>query len=213
MSSIGSIATNSCCDQSHVIVQELQSKLQMKQAFVQYVSHEIRTPLQMISAGLALLKDDLKDKLSLTEAEGSLAVPITSPRQHKDSVQTDFKTRVSINSTATSTTAETTEVRLSFASDELRQDLELVEIMHDSTLTAVSILNDLLLYEKVESNMLVIEQRSVHLFDTIVPAVKMFTIQASYAKVTLTWDLDSLINVYALLDISKFRSGLTQPHI
>ena len=52
--------------------------------------------------------------------------------------------------------------------------------------------------------MLVIEQRSVHLFDTVVPAVKMFTVQASYAGVALTWDLVSLVDVYALLDVSKF---------
>ena len=88
--------------------------------------------------------------------------------------------------------------------DELREDLELVAIMHDSTLIAVSTLNDLLLYEKVESDMLVIEQESVHLFDIVIPIVTMFTIPVTAAEITLTWDLDSLADVYALLDVSKF---------
>ena len=187
-------------DSGSTIIQELQSKLQMKQAYVQYVSHEIRTPLQMISAGLSLLRDDLKDKLSLCTAKS----PCHSLKSHDGSHISYDRTNNEVELLNPVSITESQDVKLSFAADELRQDLELVEIMHDSTLTAVSILNDLLLYEKVESNMLVIEQKSVHLFDNVVPAVKMFTVQASYAGVALTWDLDSLMSVYALLDVSKF---------
>ena len=136
----------------------------------------------MISAGLALLKDDLKEKIA--DVESVQPLPVTS-QCNDNSIQTDCETEASTKSLL-SPTFHTHDIKLSFAADELRQDLELVEIMHDSTLTAVSILNDLLLYEKVESNMLVIEQKSVHLFDTVVPAVKMFIVQASYAGVALT---------------------------
>ena len=187
-------------DSESTIIQELQSKLQMKQAYVQYVSHEIHTPLQMISAGLSLLRDDLKDKLSLCEVNA----PSHSLKSHDGSDISYEQTNSEVEQLTPVSVTEIRDIKLSFAADELRQDLELVEIMHDSTLTAVSILNDLLLYEKVESNMLVIEQKSVHIFDTVVPAVKMFTVQASYAGVALTWDLDSLMSVYALLDVSKF---------
>ena len=157
-----------------VTIQELQTKIQMKQGYVQYVSHEIRTPLQVISAGLSLLRDDLKDKVkrlvdtsALMEGAGQV-----------------------------------------IGVEDLRQDLDLVEIMHESTLTAVNILNDLLLYEKVESDMLVIEQQRIHLFDLIIPGVKMFTIPVTAAGVTLIWDLDSLSNVYAMLDANKFGQVL-----
>ena len=184
-----------------VKIQELQSKLQMQQAFVQYVSHEVRTPLQMISAGLALLKDDLKEKL--IDAESIQSHLDVFKQLSSDSSQQTIGDK-SLNADTVPTTADSCDVKLTFAADELRGDLELVEIMHASTLTAVSILNDLLLYEKVESNMLVIEQKSVDLFDTVVPAVKMFTVQTSVAGVVLTWDLDNLISVHALLDVSKF---------
>ena len=157
-----------------VTIQELQTKIQMKQGYVQYVSHEIRTPLQVISAGLSLLRDDLKDKV-----------------------------KILVNTSALMEGAGQV-----IGVEDLRQDLDLVEIMHESTFTAVNILNDLLLYEKVESDMLVIEQQRVHLFDVIIPVVKMFTIPVTAAGVTLTWDLDSLSNVYAMLDANKFGQVL-----
>ena len=180
--------------------EELQTKLQMKQAYVQYVSHEIRTPLQVISAGLSLLRDDLKGKIDCAQSTQPLPVPW---QRGDNSTRTDCETETSTNISIASYT-ETQSFRLSLTCGGLRQDLELIEIMHDSTLTAVNILNDLLLYEKVESDMLVIEQSRVHLFAIIMPVVKMLMIQSSYAGVSLTWDLGSLMAVYALLDASKF---------
>ena len=131
-------------DSESTIIQELQSKLRMKQAYVQYVSHEIRTPLQMISAGLSLLRDDLKDKLSLS----GISIPCRSLKSDEESNNTYDRTNGKIDQLILTSITESHDVKLSFATDELRQDLELVEIMHDSTLTAVSILNDLLLYER-----------------------------------------------------------------
>ena len=58
--------------------------------------------------------------------------------------------------------------------------LELVRDMRDSSVTAVNTLNDLLLYEKIESNMLTIELTKVKLFDVVADVVKMFKIQACY---------------------------------
>ena len=177
----------------------------MKQGYVQYVSHEIRTPLQVISAGLALLKEDLNDKVQkLMSVKSKTTADQLKSRQSSDTMCSQFDSEVDMSNIVGIATAGIECAEQLIGVDELRENLELVEIMHDSTLTAVSILNDLLLYEKIESDMLVIEQKSVNLFDTVMPIVTMFTIPVTAAEITLTWDLDSLADVYALLDVSKF---------
>ena len=192
-------------DTTLVTIKELQTKIQMKQGYVQYVSHEIRTPLQVISAGLALLKEDLNDKVQkLMSVKSKTATDQLKSRQSSDTMCSQFDSEVDMSNIVGIATAGIECAEQLIGVDELRENLELVEIMHDSTLTAVSILNDLLLYEKVESDMLVIEQKTVNIFDTVMPIVKMFTIPVTAAEITLTWDLDSLADVYALLDVSKF---------
>ena len=150
---------------------------------------------------LVLLKEDLNDKVNRLLAAKSNNSAHLESRKSSDSMysQTDTETRMS-----NSVDIAAAGIEQLIGVDELREDLELVAIMHDSTLIAVSTLNDLLLYEKVESDMLVIEQESVHLFDIVIPIVTMFTIPVTAAEITLTWDLDSLADVYALLDVSKF---------
>ena len=190
-------------DNSQPTVQELQSKMQLKQAYVQYVGHEIRTPLQVINSGLALLKDDLKNKVkTLMSEKVNRSCQLETSLRSNSTYKTESETGT-FSSIDPATASDARCVQLVMV-DELCQDLELVEIMHESTLTAVNILNDLLLYEKLESNMLGVEQTSAHLFDIVIPIVKMFTIPVTAAEITLTWDLDSLLSVYALLDASKF---------
>ena len=138
-----------------------------------------------ISTAPSIQKDDLKEKLSLYESKRS---SLESRKLNEcASMQTDNESEGSVDFAPTSTAIGST--NLSLTSDELRLDLGLS--------------NDLLLHEKVDNDVLV-EQTSVRLFDIIISDVKMLTIQASYAGVSLTWDLGSLVDVYALLDVSKF---------
>ena len=58
--------------------------------------------------------------------------------------------------------------------------LELVRDMRDSSETAVNILNDLLLYEKIESNLLTIESNRVGLHNVLSDVVNMFKIQVNF---------------------------------
>ena len=52
--------------------------------------------------------------------------------------------------------------------------------MRDSSETAVNILNDLLLYEKIESNLLTIESTRVGLHNVLSDVVNMFKIQVKF---------------------------------
>ena len=203
----------------------------MKQAFVQYVSHEVRTPLQVISMGLSMMKEELKEKLMDSGAYAcdtdihttpTSATPspkhTTTHSGHNHSHNPTYPPKsVEFHSKPSSSTDQgggvggvdrdsgsggdgdnnkgVCRISGSMASsrgggdriEEIQQSLELVDAMHDAARTAVDILNDLLLYEKVESNMMVIEPVNVHLFDAVANAVGIFKIQASAADVKLTW--------------------------
>ena len=142
-----------------------------------------------ISTAPSFQKDDVKEKLSLDESKQS---SLESRKLSECvSVQTDNESEGSVGFAPTSTDIGST--NLSPTSDELRLDLGLS--------------NDLLLHEKVDNDVLV-EQTSARLLDIIISDVKMVTVQASDAGVALTWDLDSLTSVYALLDVSKFGQVL-----
>ena len=80
--------------------------------------------------------------------------------------------------------------------------LELVRDMRDSSVTAVNTLNDLLLYEKIESNMLTIELTKVKLFDVVADVIKMFKIQVCilYSDTSYLY-IHAYIGLYASLCI------------
>ena len=207
----------------------------MKQAFVQYVSHEVRTPLQVISMGLSMMKEELKEKLMDSGAYACdtdiHTTPDTPTSKHTTThavhdhchnptyppKSVEFHSKPSTDqgggggggegagggegvdrdsSGSGDNNKGVGRISGSMASsrggggeriEEIQQSLELVDAMHDAARTAVDILNDLLLYEKVESNMMVIEPVNVHLFDAVANAVGIFKIQASAADVKLTW--------------------------
>ena len=225
------IGTHTSIDESASasVSEEAKSKhlLQMKQAFVQYVSHEVRTPLQVISMGLSMMKEELKEKLMDsgaypcdTDIHTTPTSATPSPKHTTQGAQNhshnptyppksvEFQSKPSTDQgeggvggvdrdsgSGDGDNKGVGRISGSMASsrgggdriEEIQQSLELVDAMHDAARTAVDILNDLLLYEKVESNMMVIEPVNVHLFDAVANAVGIFKIQASAADVKLTW--------------------------
>ena len=76
--------------------------------------------------------------------------------------------------------------------------------MRDSSATAIGILNDLLMYEKVESNLLSIEMEELDLYSVVRAVIKPFNIQARSCGVDLRGDLQTLQGAYANIDSSKF---------
>ena len=86
--------------------------------------------------------------------------------------------------------------------------VELVRHMLDSSASAANTLNDLLLYEKIEDNLLSIEPTRVHLFDVVGNSIAPFLERATQTGIRLSWDLTSIESIYTQLDVSKFGQVL-----
>jgi signal transduction histidine kinase len=63
--------------------------------------------------------------------------------------------------------------------------LATISAMNESTSVAVSILNDLLAYDKIESGLMVLERMSVQASQFIVKSIQLFRIQAIHKNVEL----------------------------
>ena len=120
--------------------------LQTKREFVQYISHEIRGPLQVVKVGLSLLQEDIR-KLIKT---GSNDNQTSSNKPH----DTNSPTLVSssgppLPAVSSSLSAPTRQMVCNIldTTDDITRSCEL-------SLTA---LNDMLIYDKLDSGMLYLE--------------------------------------------------------
>ena len=165
-----------------------QHLLAMKRAFVRYVSHEIRTPLNIVTMGLKLLENNI----SRTNPTRPIAEHITSPTDTEYEFDYVFSEGGQDNN----------------CDDIADSVLSMVQEMRDSSETAVSILNDLLMYEKIESNMLSVEPTRVHLLDVVEDTVKMFKIQARLSEINYSWNLRNLTSAYVSVDVNKIGQVL-----
>jgi signal transduction histidine kinase len=138
------LVTADCADYALAQLQEAltsaQDKLITKQSYVRYVSHEIRTPLMVVDIGLQLLKKDLQDELELL---GANALGSQAP-------SSDISIRVKRDDLS----PDDTDVRGGKRDNSIRilnNSLHTVVECQSSMGVAISILNDLLDYEKIES--------------------------------------------------------------
>ena len=79
----------------------------------------------------------------------------------------------------------------------------LSDMMQASSL-AVDILNDLLLYEKIDGNLLTMELEEVNTKELVANVVQLFKLQALSKEIRVLVDLESVSNVLTNVDISKF---------
>lgn len=81
--------------------------------------------------------------------------------------------------------------------------LDLIADMKGSTTMAVDILNDLLTYEKVDSNLLTIEKQDMNMYEVIKSVLLMFKAQARGVGVAFSWDLENSRGVMCEVDGAK----------
>ena len=165
------------CERRHLVEDEarLQHLLEMKRSFVRYVSHEIRTPLSIVTMGLKLLEENFASSLPTTTATTSSTNTAQTTSTSTTTAHTPSTDTASATSTTNTTAAAAATATVGIV--DTTAILELIRDMRDSSVTAVNTLNDLLLYEKIESNMLTIEPATVCLHDLTSKAIKMFKIQ------------------------------------
>ena len=160
-----------------------QEAMNLKQSFVRFISHEIRTPLNTVCIGLKLLVDEVNNamadlrrelkrrrvempELSTTEdlppLRGSLTRENTSIRQGDGKEDSDSEGSDMLTNLA---------AKIKFWSQLLRE-------VEESSVSAVSILNELLSYDKIEQKNMTIEKELLPVWELIATAVKPFNIQA-----------------------------------
>ena len=154
---------------SRIEANNTQQLLEMKRMFVRYVSHEIRTPLNTVAMGLRLIHkimqdeqeeknrgDDAKKSLppplaALDEAEGVIddGVPVAGEGRQERPLETP----------AADSDGRGLPTNKPTSPAENENPVEMVGEIMESCDIAVNILNDLLLFEKIDGGMLEVQTK------------------------------------------------------
>jgi hypothetical protein len=189
-------------------VREIESSLEIKRSFVRYIGHEIRTPLNIASIGLDLLSSmellrlteatarghhhlsslvnsldeetgEVRKAFTLENIElptGSVTTMIStgcSPR-----VRAGMRTSASFKNSVRETTTESQK-----ALEQQRaaiQDMEkIIAEVRNAVSLGTKVLNDLLAYDKLDSNNMMLEKSVVGLEELANSTFGMFAVQAN----------------------------------
>lgn len=186
--------------------QKAKGDLDAKRRLLMYISHEIRTPLSVVNFGLKLIKSQVEklDVLHEQEGIGRSTLPFASGSSSRSCSRASSRScsrAVTPDPLADKLGGTTTDEDNSFYVEDMtmkkharHEDIintvhELDAITSDSAHSvevAISILNDLLNYEKLEAN-------ALEMFKECVPCslvktvIDEFMVEASYFKVRLTF--------------------------
>jgi signal transduction histidine kinase len=152
----------------------------MKRIFVRYVSHEIRTPLNVSILGLKCLEDELRGE-STTTASTTMDLGLPPTTSLSPSAVVPFQKK-------------------GYVSESISDVLDDVKI---SCAMAVEILNDLLLYEKIDDGIFSIATTHMPVKALVEEAEKMFRMQARAANVEFVLDLQDKLLDTAFVDVDK----------
>eukprot|EP01039_Chlorochromonas_danica_P011647 gene11647-13062_t len=152
--------------------------LETKRQFVRYISHEIRTPLNIVQLGFKLLYSEM---FAFRAAHFCNATKVI------DGLPPPAQQRVREGVKAKGDEVEK-ESGLKSTFDDW---LGLVTDIADSSDVAISVLNDLINYDKLHMGTLQLEIEPLAVWDLLGPAVHPFIIQARHAGVSLNIDLGS----------------------
>lgn len=140
--------------------------LATKRAFVRYISHEIRTPLNTVNIGLKVLMQELQDLPSRWEAW--------------------------LKSTAGATGSEV-DSSSSVAEEVKRKQGEMVDLVkeiEESSDAAVGILNDLINYDKIAMNKMVLELQAIEIWEFVRQSFSPFLLQARQKSIDMSLELE-----------------------
>jgi signal transduction histidine kinase/CheY-like chemotaxis protein len=154
-----------------MMVESRQNKivLEVKRRFVRFVSHEVRTPLNTVCMGLELLQAELVSQIAAAEKDNPQPQSqhiFTAHQEGNDDVE-----------------PEPTQSPFKYLLDLTRDIL-------DNSESAVTILNDLLNYDKIESGTFQLEIGVVPIWDLVRRTVLAFDIQARKKKVALNFIME-----------------------
>lgn len=154
--------------------------LDAKRQFVRFISHEVRTPLNTICMGLTLLQNDLK------------AVAGTNRSQHgstDDESQSASENNLSSGRTSSITSTNTFCVDQS----QVKEWVKLSGEIASNAESAVSVLSDLLNYDKIQMGALTLELSPINPWKLLEEHVGEFKMAAKEKNVRLRLDLSPLL--------------------
>lgn len=160
---------------------KLLSSLRMKSIFVRYVSHEIRNPLNSALVGLKKIIEETKPENENQFEEGALIL-------------------------ASKSSGDLLDVRR-----EKKYDLihDLADSIENSCYIAIDILNDLLLYEKLEGGFFNLQFIRISVMDYIQDINNSYRIHAQTNDIEFSVTCDNnLKNVYFYIDTQKLSQVL-----
>lgn len=163
-----------------------QEAMSLKQSFVRFISHEIRTPLNTVCIGLKLLVDEVTNAMADLQRErkrrkvGSelSANDVLPPMLTRDNTSIGQGDGKEDSDSDDSDTVTNFAAKIKFWSQLLKE-------VEESSLSAVSILNELLSYDKIEQKNMTIERELLPVWELIATAIKPFNIQARYLLTSL----------------------------
>jgi signal transduction histidine kinase len=140
-----------------------QEALDTKRKFVRFISHEIRTPMNTLCLGLKVLKDEIEVFIdSFTTANTTVFL---TPRIEKNHNEVEVASKI-------------------------RNWMDLILELQESSTNAVTVLNELLSYDKIEMNSFHIEKEVMSVWQLISNSIKPFNIQAREKGIQIEVDLD-----------------------
>lgn len=147
--------------------------LETKRSFVRYVSHEIRTPLNIVVMGLGYFQE-LMEYLKTELLTGKFMPPNVSGLHENGNIRSSVENLMIDSNSELSTQSSTVSKDIHFEEiDSALADMKL------STSIAVDILNDLLLYEKIEGNLLSVEfDKNINTKSLVVNILQPFKLHA-----------------------------------
>lgn len=165
--------------------------LERKRIFVRHVSHEIKTPLNTCILGIKLLNDEL-----IEHFKGLI--------YHEKN-----KNYVVINNNKTNTNSIDIEDKSKEYNFKKLTCLNLIKDINNSCLIAVDILNDLLLYEKLDGGIIECELSEVCLVDLVINTIKVFRMHAQYLKIDMVFKKvpNNSLEKICIVNIDKYKIG------
>ncbi|KAL7565696.1 hypothetical protein ACA910_005394 [Epithemia clementina (nom. ined.)] len=183
--------------------------LQAKRQFVRFVSHEVRTPLNTVCMGLTLLQHDFAIALRHKDMKNNNKQHHRHRRNYGSNAITNTSTAAAMTTSTTPTTTNEqapssivlpeNEEEGSESSSSMSSQEQMVEWMtmsqqiYHNAETAVSVLNDLLNYDKIQMGTLTLELSLLSIWNVVEKVVNEFKLMALEKKVHLQLDWTPLV--------------------
>ena len=195
-----------------VIEKELRMNIHTKRLFVRFISHEIRTPLNTVHVGLQLLCNEMSDFINLNKRKNDNNINIihsnaTSPSSIDNDINYNNTTTATVNMNIIKQQQQHNnnnniennndennhkkERNLNnIIKNQLKDWINLIRDIEDSSDCAIVVLNDLLNYDKITMGTLKPEFELINLWNLLKIILKPIYVEAKKRNIYIQLNLD-----------------------